>query len=102
MASRAFDRVYCHVHRRAAAVAHRFAVEEHRGFVLRALADDDDAVHVHGGEHQTHGLDGGAISGFFLPAPHPVGGGQRGGFGDADEFEGEVTIRSFAHLISDC
>ena len=47
----AVDRVDGDVGLGRRAVADALAVEEHRRFVLLALADDDDAVHRHGVEH---------------------------------------------------
>ena len=74
------------------AVADLLAVVEHRRLVLLALADDDDAVHRHGVEHEAHGVDGGAVGALLVAAAHPAGGGQRGGLGDPDELQGEVAI----------
>ncbi len=68
------------------------AVVEHRGLVLLALADDDDAVHGHRLEHDPHGVDGGAVGALLVTPAHPSGGRQRRGLGDAGQFEGEVAV----------
>ena len=73
-------------------VADVLAVVEHRRLVLLALADDDDAVHGNRLEDDAHGVDGGAIGTLLVAPPHPAGGGQGGGLGDADELQGEVSI----------
>ena len=75
-----------------AAGADLLAVEQHRRFVLLALADDDDAVHRDGVEDEAHGVDRGAVGGVLVAAAHPAAGGERGGLGDADELHGEVAI----------
>ena len=48
---RSVDRVDGNVHRGAVAGSDGLADVEHRGFVLLALADDDDAVDVDLAEH---------------------------------------------------
>ena len=48
----AVHRVHRDVPLRARAVADPLAVEQHRGLVLLALADDDDAVHPYGAQHR--------------------------------------------------
>ena len=89
----AVDRVDGDVDLRRRAVADALAVVEHRRFVLLALADDDDAVHRHGVEHDAHGVDRGAVGAVLVAAAHPAGGGQRGGLGDPDQLQGEVAVR---------
>ena len=88
----AVDRVDRDVGGRAVAVADRLAVEQHRRFVLLALADDDDAVHRHALSDDAHGVDGGAVGAFLVAPAHPPRGGHGGRLGDADELEGEVAI----------
>ena len=68
------------------------AVEQHRRLVLLALADDDDAVHRHGVEHDPHGVDRGPVGPVLVAPAHPAAGRQRGGLGGADELEGEVAV----------
>ena len=57
-----------------AAVADLLAVEEHRRFVLLALADDDDAVHRDGVEDEAHRVDRGAVGGVLVAPAHPAAG----------------------------
>ena len=80
----------------AVAVADLFAVVEHRGVVLLALADDHDAAHGHRVHQLAHGVDGGAVPALLVAAADPSPGGHRAGFGDPDEFQGEVSIGCFA------
>ena len=54
------------------AVADLLAVEQHRRLVLLALADDDDAVHRHAGEHGAHRLDGGTVGTVLGAAADPA------------------------------
>ena len=85
---------------RPAAVAHVLAVEQHRGVVLLALADDDDAVHADRGDHGSHRLDGGAVGLVLLTPAHPATTRHRGGLGDAHELEGKVAIgRAVLHQV---
>jgi hypothetical protein len=50
----AVDRIDSHVGERSRSVTDPFAVEQHRGGVLLAFADHDDAVHRHGRQHGAH------------------------------------------------
>ena len=70
------------------------AVEEHRRFVLLALADHDDAVHGDGVEHDAHGVDGRAVGAVLVASAHPAGGGERRRLGDPHQLEGEVAVGS--------
>ena len=88
----AVDRVDGDVDLGAGAVADALAVEEHRGFVLLALADDDDAVHRDGGDEGPHGADGGAVGAVLVAAADPAARGHGGGLGDPDELQGEVAV----------
>ena len=45
-------------------------------------------------KHGAHGVDGSAVGTVLVAPAHPPGGGHGGGFGDTDEFEGEVAIGS--------
>ena len=90
---RALERVDGDVDLRRRAVADVLAVVEHRRLVLLALADHDEAVHRDGAEHVAHGVDGGLVGGLLVAAADEAGGGERGGLGDADELEGEVSVR---------
>ena len=89
---RALERVDGDVDLRRAAVADLLAVEEHRGFVLLALADHDDAVHRDRVEDEAHRVDGGAVGGELVAAADPAGGGQRRGLGDPDQLQRDVAI----------
>ena len=75
-----------------AAVADLLAVEEHRRFVLLALADHDDAVHRDRVEHEAHRVDGGAVGGQLVAAADPAGGGERRRLGDPDQLQREVAV----------
>ena len=77
---------------RRAAVADLLAVEEHRRFVLLALADHDDAVHRDRVEDEAHRVDGGAVGGDLVAAADPAGGGQRRGLGDPDQLQRQVAV----------
>ena len=88
---RAVDRVDRDV-ARGTAGADLLAVEQHRRFVLLALADDDDAVHRDGVEDEAHGVDGGTVGAVLVALPDPTSGGQRGGLGDPHELHREVAI----------
>jgi len=72
--------------------ADALAVVEHRRLVLLALADDDDAVHVHGLEDHAHGVDRGLVGGLLVAHPDHARGGERGGLGHAHELEREVAV----------
>ena len=74
------------------AVPDPLAVEQHGRFVLLALADDDDAVHRDGVEHDAHGVDGGPVGAVLVASAHPAAGGQGGGLGGAHELEREVAV----------
>ena len=62
----------------ARAVAHLLTVEQHRGLVLLALADDDGAVHAHRRDEGAHRLDGGAVREVLLATTDPGAGGHGG------------------------
>ena len=101
---RAVDRVDRDVDLRAGAVAHLLAVEEHRGVVLLALADDDGALHRDGGDQGAHRGDGGPVREVLLAPADPPAGGHRGRLGDPDELEREVAVgvegrRALGHLV---
>jgi hypothetical protein len=89
---RALERVDGDVDGGRRAVADLLAVVEHGRLVLLALADDDDAVHLHGVEDQPHRVDGGAVGGVLVAHADPARGGQGGRLGDADELEREVAV----------
>ena len=59
------------------AVADVLTVEEHRGVVLLALADDDDAVHADGADQRAHGVDRYAVGALLVAAADPSAGGHR-------------------------
>ena len=88
----AVDRVDGDVALRARAVADLLAVVEHRGLVLLALADDDDAVHADGADQGAHRVDRRAVAAVLVAAADPAAGGHGGGLGDPDQLEGEVAV----------
>ena len=91
---RPVDRVDGHVDERGRAVADVLAVVEHRGVVLLALADDDDAVHRDGAEDRPHRRHGGPVGAVLVAPADPARGGQGRRLGDADQLHGEVAVRS--------
>ena len=68
------------------------AVVQHRGFVLLALADHDDPVHLDRAQDRAHGVDGGPIGADLVASTDPSGGGQSGRFGDSDELHCKVAV----------
>ena len=56
---------------RLRSVSDELAVEQHRGFVLLALADDDDAAHRDGREHRSHCFDRRPIGTDLVAPPDP-------------------------------
>ena len=88
----AVDRIDGDVDHRRVARAEPLAVIEHRRLVLLALADDDDAVHVHHVEEQPHGVDGRLVGGVLVAPAHPARGRQRGRLGGPDQVESQVRI----------
>src|SRR5918999_690768 len=86
------DGVDRHVHGGTLTVPDLLAVVEHRGLVLLPLADDHDAVHRYGVEHQPHGVHGRLIGALFLPSPHPSTGGKGRCLRDADHLHREVAV----------
>ena len=89
---RPVDRIDGDVRERRRAVADLLAVEQHRRVVLLALADDDDPVHGHAGEHRPHRLDCGGVGSDLVASSHPTAGGHGGGLGRAHQVHGEVAI----------
>ena len=75
----ALDRVDRDVEARAVAVAELLAVEEHRGVVLLALADDHGAEALRLAEHMAHRLGGGAVGGLAVAGAGVLAGGERRG-----------------------
>jgi hypothetical protein len=90
----AVDGVHGDVAERRRAVAHLLAVEQHRRFVLLALADHDHAVHRHGRQHRPHGFDGGAVGTVLVAPAHPARAGECGSLGGPHQLEGEVAVRA--------
>ena len=92
----AVDGVHRDVGQRGSAVTDLLPVEEHRRVVLLALADDDDPVHRHAGQHGPHGLDGRAVGSELVAAAHPAAGRHGGRLGDPHEVHGEVAVGGLA------
>jgi hypothetical protein len=78
---------------RAGAVPHLLAVVQHRGVVLLALTDDDDAVHAYGADEHAHRIDRHSVRAVLVAAADPAAGCHRCRLGDADEVEREVAVR---------
>ena len=89
----AFERIDSDVGAGRSAIADALTVEEHRGFVLLALTDDDDAVHGDAGQHGAHGGDRRAVGPVLVATSHPARRGHCGRFCDSHELHGEVAIR---------
>ena len=96
--ARPLERVDRDVDLGAGSVADLLAVEEHRRLVLLALADDDDAAHRDGVEHEPHRVDGRLVGRDLVPAPDPARRERRGRLGDANELERKVPVRYLAHV----
>ena len=69
------------------AAADFLADVEHRRLVALAFADDDAAGDLHLAERFAHLLDGSAVGGVALAAPHPTRCRERRAFGDLHEIE---------------
>ncbi len=89
----AVHRVDGDVHVGALTGADVLAVEQHRGFVLLALTDDDHAVHLDGVDHGTHSVHGGTVTLVLHAASDPLTGRECGGLGHADQLHREVAVR---------
>src|SRR5207248_4089520 len=91
---RAVDRIYGNVAFRTIAVADFLAVVKHRRFVLLAFTDDDDALHRHGRHELPHGIHRGCVGTVLVAAADPPTGSHGSRFGDPDQLEREVAVRS--------
>ena len=89
----AIDRIDGDVAFRGRAIADALAVVEHRGFVFFAFADNDGAIHRNGAESKSHGIDGSAVCAFLVATAHPAARSEGGGFGHANEIEGNVAVK---------
>ena len=85
--TRPVDGVHRDVHFGVLAGAEVFAVEQHRRFIFFTFSDHHNAIHVNGIEHVTHCVDGRAVGGIFVAAPHQTPGRHRGGFRAAAELK---------------
>src|SRR5207302_9401790 len=74
------------------AAADAFAYVQHRRLVALALADHDQAVEACFFHRFPSRIDGRLIRLVVVPVAHPVGRGDRGGFGDADELEARRAL----------
>src|SRR5581483_12208376 len=92
----AVDRVDGEVAIGPVAVADLFAVVEHRGVVLLALADDNDAAHRHGVHQLADRVDGRSVAALLVAAANPAAGRHRARLGDSHKFQGQVSVRGFA------
>jgi len=91
---RAFEGVDCDLDRVAVALADFFADEEHRRLVPLALADDDGSLDVELVERAAHGVASGLVGTVSVAFAHPHAAGERGSFGNADEFKRKVSVHS--------
>jgi hypothetical protein len=91
--SRSINRVDGNIGSDTGSVANLFAVVQPRRFVLFALTNDDNAVHLHGIECLAHGIDRYAVSGVFVPASHKSGRRQSTCFCHSNEIECKIAVR---------
>ncbi len=96
--SRPLEGIDCDIVLRPDAVADCLAVEEHRGLVLLALADHDDATHRDRVEHEPHGVDRGLVGRDLVAASDPPRRERGGRLRDADELERQVPAEHLAHV----
>ena len=68
------------------------ADEQHRRLVALALADHDGAADVDRVERDAHRLDRDVVGELAIAAAHEARRRERGGLGDADDFEREVAV----------
>ncbi len=94
----ALERVDRDVHERGSAVADLLAVVQHRGFVLLALADHDDAVHRDRVEDEPHRVRRRAVGRVLVAAAHPPSAGERGRLGGADQLHRQVAVGALLRL----
>ena len=73
------------------------ALEQHRRFVLRPFADDDDAVHRDRVQHHAHGIDRRLVGRFLLPPAHPAAGRQRRRLGDPHQLQRQIPADLLFH-----
>lgn len=100
--SRSIDRIDSDVSHRRTTVANRLAVVEHGGFVLLALADDHEAVHLDASKDMTHGINGRLIGTVLVAPAHPASGSHGSRLCGAYEFESQVALwfqPFIAHLV---
>src|SRR6186997_3205072 len=65
---------------------------KHWRFVFRALANDDDAIHLECAKHVAHAVYCRLVGGVFVAASHPARGVHRRGFSYAHKLEREISI----------
>src|SRR5262249_42838665 len=79
----------------AVTVADLFAVVEHRGLVLLALADHHHSAHRDRVHQFAYRVDRRAVAALFVPAAHPPAGRPGTGLGDPYQLEGQVAVWGF-------
>ena len=72
--------------------ANCLAVEEHGRFVFFALTNNNHTVHLDGIDQLTHGVNGGTIARFLLPASNPTSRGKCCSLGYPYQFHGEIAV----------
>ena len=77
---------------RALARADDFAVKQHRRIVFFPLADDHQALEIHGGEEFPHRIDRGLIGRVFVASPNPGSGTNRRGLGGSNQLHRQVPV----------
>ena len=97
--TRAVNRINSNVHLRPSPRADALTVEQHRGMILLALADDNDRIHLNGIQHQSHRFNRGTVSSDLIAATHLTTGRQCGRLGHAHQFQRQVACRFEFHAI---
>jgi len=87
------DGIHCDVAFRAAAVADPLAVEQHRSFILLALADDHNAIEVDSRQQGAHRVHCRTVGLELVTVANPVPASNRGCLGDTDQFQRKVAVR---------
>ena len=90
----AFQRIDGNIDFRTAFGADLLADEQHRRFVHLAFADHDGAVDGERRKLAPHGVDGGPIGFLLRSAAAQPRRGDRGAFGDADDFERQSALKA--------
>jgi hypothetical protein len=89
---RAVHRIDRDIKLRRHAIADLLADEEHGRLVLLALADHDDAVHIHAVQRVAHRIHRRLVHGDLIAAPHVPGGRISRRLGDTHQLQADVAL----------